>query len=115
MSKLIIIGYSPLKNIFDKIIDQKVRYLPQLKNEIEYIEGDEILANKNLTQENDVILCGYHTYEVLKSLKVKGHLVPIRIMTNDFLRVLMEARKYGKEVNIVTFKDDFIQCNIDEL
>lgn len=113
MSKLIIVGSSPLIKLMIPTIDKKKKELKGLI--VQNLQSKEILDNKYYIQNEDVIICGESIYEDFKENNIRGQIVPIRVHSNDFISALIRARQYGDVINIVNYRKPYLPHDIADL
>lgn len=111
--KLFVTGFSPLDEYVEEEIASKRKDVPELV--VQKLEAQDILKNPTYIQNDDVLICGATIYEVFKYINVRGHLIPLRVQTNDFLKALNQAARVGNEINIVNYKENYLKNDLSEL
>jgi propionate catabolism operon transcriptional regulator len=104
--KLFVSGFSPLDKYVEKEIEIRKRNFQELV--VQKLSTNDILKKPTYIQNDDVVICGANIYKVFKEIKVRGHIIPLRVQTNDFLKALTAASSVGKEINIVNFNEEFL-------
>ncbi|MFE4706341.1 sigma 54-interacting transcriptional regulator [Peribacillus simplex] len=111
--KLFVTGFSPLDQFVEEEIAIKKRGFKDLV--IQKIEAKHILNNPTYIQNDDVLICGATIYEEFIERKVRGHLIPFRVQTTDFLKALNQAVRLGNEINIINYKEMFFKYDLSDL
>ncbi|WP_078427603.1 sigma 54-interacting transcriptional regulator [Alkalihalobacterium alkalinitrilicum] len=111
--KLFVTGFSPLDKFVEEEISKKRKDFQELV--VQKLEVEDILRNPTYIQNDDVLICGATVYEDFKNANVRGHLIPLRVQTNDFLKALNQAARIGKEINIINYKENFFKNDLSEL
>ncbi|WP_209123562.1 sigma 54-interacting transcriptional regulator [Alkalihalobacillus sp. BA299] len=111
--KLFVTGFSPL----DKYVEEEISRIRKDFQEliVQKLEVDDILKNPTYIQNDDVLICGATIYEDFKKLNVRGHLIPLRVQTNDFLSALNQAARVGKEINLINYKEKYLKNDLSDL
>ncbi|MEW9673537.1 sigma 54-interacting transcriptional regulator [Ammoniphilus sp. 3BR4] len=105
--KLFVTGFSPLDQYVEEEI--KIRKANFQELVVQRLESIDILKNPTYIQNDDVLICGAAIYEVFKKINVRGHLIPLRVQTIDFLNALTQAASVGKEVNIINYQEIYLK------
>lgn len=111
--KLFVSGFSPLDKYVEKEIEIRKRNFNELV--VQKLSTNDILKNPTYIQNDDVVICGANIYKVFKEIKVRGHIIPLRVQTNDFFKALAEASNAGKEINIINYNEEFLNYDQVEL
>lgn len=106
MLKLLVSGSYPLMDFIKDEIHKRRESVQNLT--IQEIDSKHILNHPHYINNDDVLICGMVLAERLRALNVRGHLVPLRVQTQDFIKALAEAAKFSKKVIIVNYYKEFI-------
>ncbi|WP_158599085.1 sigma 54-interacting transcriptional regulator [Planococcus salinus] len=113
MLKLLVTGSAPLDDYVKKAIDERKGTMKNLT--LQSMESKYILKNPTYIKNDDILLCGAMLYEEFKRLGVRGHLIPLRIQTADFLNALAKASETDCEVNLINYREEYIRSSKDDL
>jgi transcriptional regulator with PAS, ATPase and Fis domain len=113
MLKLLVSGASPLDDYVKKAIDKRKGNMKELV--VQTLDSKYILDNPTYITDDDVLLCGAMLFEDFKKLNVRGHIIPMRVQSNDFFKALVKASKITNEVNVVNYQKDYIQIKTEDI
>ncbi|WP_180316967.1 sigma 54-interacting transcriptional regulator [Cytobacillus kochii] len=111
--KLFVTGFSPLDVFVEEEISIRKQNFQELV--VQKLEAKDILKNPTYIQNDDVLICGATIYEEFKKRHVRGHLIPFRVQTNEFLKALNQAVRLGNEINIINYKEKFFKEDLSDL
>lgn len=106
MVKLLVSGSYPLIEYIKQEIQKRRDTIPNLK--IQEVDSKHLLAHPQYVQNDDILICGVVLAERLKELKMRGHIVPLRVQTHDFIEALMQASTFSKQICIVNYYKEFL-------
>ncbi|MFJ8063226.1 sigma 54-interacting transcriptional regulator [Psychrobacillus sp. NPDC096426] len=109
MLKILVSGSYPLVDYIKQEIQKRRDTIKELT--IQELEAQHILKHPQYINSEDILICGVVMAERLKSLNVRGHIIPLRLQTKDFLNALIEASNYSKKICIVNYYKEFIESN----
>lgn len=107
MLKLLVSGSYPLVDFVKKEIHKRRDSIPNLT--IQEVDSKHILKRPYYITNEDILICGVVLAERLKVLKVRGHIVPLRVQTRDFIRALVSASKVSDQICIVNYYKEFLK------
>ncbi|NWQ42845.1 sigma 54-interacting transcriptional regulator [Bacillus sp. EB106-08-02-XG196] len=113
MLKLLVSGASPLDDYVKKAIDKRKGNMKGLV--VQTLDSKYILDNPTYITDDDVLLCGAMLFEDFKRLNVRGHIIPMRVQSNDFFKALVKASKISNEVNIINYQKEYIQTKTEDI
>jgi len=107
MLKLLVSGSYPLLDYIKLEIQKRRDSVPNLT--IQEIDSKHLLNHPQYMKDEDILICGVVLAERLRQLKVRGHIVPLRVQTQDFIKALLEASCYSKQICIVNYYKEFLE------
>ncbi|MEK3937094.1 sigma 54-interacting transcriptional regulator [Sporosarcina sp. FSL W7-1349] len=109
MLKILVAGSYPLVDYMKQEIQKRRDTIKELT--IQEVESTHILNHPQYIGSEDVLICGVVLAERLRSMNVRGRIIPLRLQTKDFLNALIEASNYSKKICIVNYYKEFIESN----
>ena len=106
MLKLLVSGAHPLMEYIKAEIQKRRDSIQNLT--VQEVDSKHLLSQPTYIQNEDVVICGVVLAERLRELKVRGHLVPLRVQSQDFIKALVKASDYSGEICIVNYYKEFI-------
>jgi transcriptional regulator with PAS, ATPase and Fis domain len=113
MLKLLVSGASPLDDYVKRAIDKRKSNMKDLV--VQTLDSNYILENPTYITDDDVLLCGAMLFEEFKKLNVRGHIIPMRVQSNDFFKALVKASKITNEVNVINYQKEYIQTKTEDI
>lgn len=106
MLKLLVSGSYPLMEYIKREIQKRRDSIQNLT--VQEMDSKHLLSQPNYIHNEDILICGVVLAERLKELNVRGHLVPLRVQSQDFIKALVKASEYSGEICIVNYYKEFI-------
>ncbi len=110
MLKILVSGAYPLSEYVKKEIERMRQSVGNLN--VQEVDSKHLLKNPYYINNEDILICGVVLAERLKKLKVRGHIVPLRVQTQDFLQALARAATYGDQICIINYYKEFINDEV---
>lgn len=108
--KILVSGSYPLSEYIKEDIN-KMRHSIQDLN-IQEVDSKHLLKNPYYINNDDILICGVVLAERLKKLNVRGHIVPLRVQTRDFIHALAKASMYSGKICVVNYYKEFIDNSL---